>query len=248
MGNQHPLSLRLKRNIKWNKIIYKWNGINKHIYELEEINKIIEQKYKRRLISKPIYEYTSNEINVVIYEYRTRKSLKKLNKRNEMKRIRELGRMIREEIKKPININVIRLKYLQLDTRIMGRYYQIGIKNNSITRMRKKVKKMIKPIKISIIEEHEKYSTNWYKWTDIREKRINTRIISGIRGIYIEIKGRISKKRRVRRRKKYIIRKGRLEFNKVSNILDYDQIKTIGVNGVYNIKICIHTWIGGDKA
>lgn len=242
MGNQHPLSVRLKRNIKWYKLIYKWNGINKHINEWGIINKIIVQKYKKRLISKPIYEYTSNEINVVIYEYRTKQT------RYEREKIRELERGIREEIKKPIKINVIKLKYIQSDTRIMGRYFQIGLKNNSLSRMRKKVKRMIRPTGLSLTEKIEKSNTDWYNWTDIMDKRINSRIISGIRGIYIEIKGKISKQRRVKRGKKYIIRKGRLEFNKVSNILDYYQIKTIGVNGVYNIKICINTFIWGDKA
>lgn len=243
MGDNHPLRVRLKRNIKWYKLIYKWNAINKHINEWAILNKIILQKYKKRLISKPIYEYTSNEINVVIYEYK--KNIRKLKIMKERKNIIPLLRGIREVIKKPIKINVIRLKYLQLDTMIMCRYYQIGLKNNSIASMRRKVKKRINPCAINIKEK--KYSTNWYKWTDISQKRINTRIISGIRGIYIEINGRISKHRRVKRSKKDIINKGTLEFNKVSNILDFDQIKTIGVNGVYNIKICINTCIAPDR-
>lgn len=319
MGNKHPLSVRLKRNIKWYKIIYKWEGINKHIDELDKINKIILQKYKGRLISKPIYENTSNKINVIIYEHKTmimedwvkiakiriykknrnaailkekrdiktiissieieekidlksiekikikdmielKRALKKVSKKElkelksilekiKIKEIQDCKKGIRKEIKKPIKINVIKLKYLQSDTRVMGKYYQIGLKRKSLSRMRKKVKRMIKPIGISLREKYEKYNTNWYKWTDIRMKRINSRIISGIRGIYIKIKGKISKQRRVKRGKKYIIRIGTLEFNKVSNILDYDQIKTIGVNGVYNIKISINTWISlGDKA
>lgn len=238
MGNQHPLSIRLKRNIKWYKLIYKWDGINKHINEWAIINKIIEQKYKTRLISKPIYEYTSNEINVVIYEYKK----KQPNQSN--KYIRELERGITEQIKKPIKINVIKLDYIQSDTKIMSRYYQSGLKNHSLAKMRNKVKKMIKLIELSLTEKKEKCYTNWYNWTEIMNKRLDSTILSGIRGIYIEIKGKISKQRRVKRRKKYTIRIGRLEFNKVSNILDYYQIKTIGVNGVYNIKICINTWIG----
>jgi len=94
MGNKHPLSVKLKRNIKWLKIIYKWNGINKHINECGIINKIIEQKYKNKLISKPIYEYTSNSINVVIYEYKIKETMVEIEK------IIELERGIIEEIKK----------------------------------------------------------------------------------------------------------------------------------------------------
>lgn len=139
------------------------------------MEKKIEEKFRERLISKPIYEYTSNEINVVIYEYerKVRIDIKKKRKLaytgvgsgrlliyKKREEIRELESEIREEIGKPIKINVIKLKYLQSDTRIMCRYYQIGLKNNSLTRMRKKVKRMIRPLRRSIIEKHEKYSTN----------------------------------------------------------------------------------------
>ena len=88
------------------------------------------------------------------------KELKSILEKIKIKEIQDLWRGIRKEIKKPIKINVIKLKYLQSDTRVMGKYYQIGLKRKSLSRMRKKVKRMIKPIGISLREKYEKYNTN----------------------------------------------------------------------------------------
>lgn len=66
MGNKHPLSLKLKKQKRWLSIIYKYTegGSLSERNKQKIINKIIIQKYKERLISKPIYEYTSKSINV----------------------------------------------------------------------------------------------------------------------------------------------------------------------------------------
>lgn len=93
MGNQHPLSLKLKHQKRWQSIIYKYTeeGSLRERNKQKIINKIITQKYKGRLITKPIYEYRGRKLKVMIYEYETRWR----------KRVREIGR---EELKREIRI------------------------------------------------------------------------------------------------------------------------------------------------
>jgi hypothetical protein len=227
MGNKHPLSLGLKRNINWSRIIYKFNNINKEKNKERIINEIILQKYKDRLISQPVYEHLNNKIKVIITEYK--------RVREEEKEIKEIEKKIEEKIKKEIEINKIEIKKPILDSKIMGEYIKKRIKKNSIKRIRKEIKRKMK---IPKMREEEKYSYNWLK---IKEKYINKEIKSYIKGIYIIIKGRISKKRRAQRSMSYRINIGRLEFNKINNMMDYSQKKINGINGVYNMKIGIKT-------
>lgn len=236
MGNRHPLSLKLKSQIKWSSIIYKYN-INKEINKEKIINKIILQKYKNSLISKPVYEYRSNKLDVLIMEYKRKEENRE--EKLEIEEIREekLEKKIEEKINKEINIKEINIKNPILDSKIIGRYIIKRIRKNSINKIRKKIKKMIK---ISKKEEKGEYT---YNWLEIKEGYINKRIESEIKGIYIEIKGRINKGRRAKRSRIYRIRIGRLEFNKIRNIMDYTKIKENGENGVYTLKIGIKTEI-----
>nr|QUQ05892.1 ribosomal protein S3 [Neoconidiobolus thromboides] len=227
MGNKHPLSLGLKRNINWSSIIYKYNNINKEKNKERIINEIILQKYKERLISKPVYEHLSEKIKVIITEYK--------RVREEKKEIKKIENKIKKRINKDIEINKIEIKKPILDSKILGEYIKKRMKKNSIQRIRKEIKR---EIKIPKMREEEEYSYNWLK---IKENYINKEIKSYIKGIYIIVKGRISKKRRAQRSMKYRINIGRLEFNKINNMMDYSQIKINGINGVYNIKIGIKT-------
>nr|YP_010417168.1 ribosomal protein S3 [Capillidium rhysosporum]QWY25715.1 ribosomal protein S3 [Capillidium rhysosporum] len=234
MGNRHPLSVKLKRNIKWTSIIYKY----KEIKEKERIiNKIILQKYKDRLISKPIYEYISDRIEVLIVEYRR-------NRISEEEEIKEIEGKIKERIKEEIKINKIEIKKPVLDSKIMGEYIMKRLRKNSINRIRKRIRKMIK---IPKMREEGNYTYNWNK---IKREFINKSIRSYIKGIYIEVKGRISKGRRAKRSTKYRINIGKLEYNKTINIIDYSLSKVNGKNGVYTLRIGINTDIieGGDIA
>lgn len=85
------------------------------------------------------------------------------------------------------------------------------------------------------------------KWTFIKKEAID-KIYWLIKGINVEIKGKFNKKRRVRRSKIKRIKYGRIEYNRYRSIVDYYQIKTNGINGVYNIKVAISTGKIGDLA
>lgn len=85
------------------------------------------------------------------------------------------------------------------------------------------------------------------KWTFIKKEAID-KIYWLMKGINVEIKGKFNKKRRVRRSKIKRIRYGRIEYNRYRSIVDYYQIKTNGINGVYNIRVAISTGKIGDLA
>lgn len=148
-----------------------------------------------------------------------------------------LERCIRERMGTEIKINLRGLRGVVLDSNIVGVYFRERLKWNSVNRARARVRRL------TFIEYKEKGNVekDQYKWTEIKKKDMNKRIKSLIYGIKVEIKGRISKKRRIRRSMKKRLRIGRLEYNTISNIIDYNQTQAIGVQGVYNIRVGLST-------
>nr|QUQ05906.1 ribosomal protein S3 [Microconidiobolus nodosus] len=220
---KQPLSVKLKRNINWLTQIYSYNDIN--IYRNQEmlINKIIIQKLKDSLISKPKYKKRGEILEIEILVY----------KREEEEE--EIEKYISEIIKQEVKIRIIKVKNPILDSNILMRYIKMRLKRNSFKKIRKKIKKMIK---ISKERNENDYTYNWEK---IMKNYINKEVKSNIKGIYIKLKGRISKKRRAKRSTKEILKIGRLKYNSIRSLNDYTKSKVIGINGVYSIKICINT-------
>lgn len=282
MGNKHPLSLKLKKQKRWISILYKYAGPMSERNKHKIINKIIIHKYKGRLISKPIYEYTSKGINVLMYEFWREMRIKWWKKEevledlieeatkgwgnedtkqmvrrnmeiyvdtpievrreeeinNERKGRKWIEKWVQEQMGTQIKIYLRRLKGIVLDSKIVGEYLGARLKQNSVNRARWKLREKTY---IRCKKEEDKVDKDQYKWTEIKEKDMNNSIGSCIYGISVEIKGRFSKKRRIRRSMKKRLRIGRLEYNTISGIIDYNQIQAIGVQGVYNIRVGMST-------
>lgn len=122
---------------------------------------------------------------------------------------------------------------------MVGDYLEERLKENSVRGARRRLRRKTE---IRYIEEEDEVEKDQYKWTEIERRKGTVRGVDAyIYGLKVEIKGRISKKRRIRRSNKKGLRIGRLEYNTISNIIDYYQIESIGVQGVYNIRVGMST-------
>jgi hypothetical protein len=119
---------------------------------------------------------------------------------------------------------------------MIGDWIIKNLTNKSFKKIRKDIKTMIK---ISGMEE----TNNTYDWNKIKKSLWNKSIRSYIKGIYIQIKGKISKQRRAGRSMKKIFKIGEMSRNNINSLNDNTLIQKKGKNGVYSLKVCLRTII-----
>nr|YP_010194661.1 hypothetical protein LK112_mgp11 [Conidiobolus taihushanensis]QZZ81400.1 hypothetical protein [Conidiobolus taihushanensis] len=221
---------RRKQNIKKQKKRKK-----KNISKKKKISKA--EKWEKILVW--LYEYINKKGIMVLKE--DKNWIKSIGDKKEIERKENEERILLEEyikgiIEKEVKIRIIKVKSPILDSKMIGDWIIRSLTNKSFKKIRKDIKKMIK---ISGMEE----TNNTYDWNKIKKSLWNKSIRSYIKGIYIQIKGKISKQRRAGRSMKKIFKIGEMSRNNINSLNDNTLIQKKGKNGVYSLKVCLRTII-----
>lgn len=209
------------------------NLIYKKIYKL-----LFYSFYSMKsLISKPIFEITSDRVTIHLFYYNYLKSRNRKNINKQLKisfieiyekKLEILCYILEKIFKKPVELDLVRLHYPYFDANI---FVNILDKVINKIKIRKRIKKFIKKSKVTFI--------NPIKFLNRKKNKLLPSFLSGF---YIKIGGRLLTDRIVPRKTVLTIRKGTLTRNKF-NFLDQARYISKNKRGAYSVTINIGQYL-----